>query len=155
MKIQPPTLQGVRFITGQARERDRAEFRAVAGIYQPSVVARELLQSWVDRGEWGGVFCAGDTPVALLVALTETPKSLQVGLIATDRFNEIAIPVTRYVRNVVQKQLRDAGYTRAECRCWEKHTDARRWLAICGAREETEIPGYGAFGETFIQLAWS
>ncbi len=155
MRINPPTLQALRHITGQARERDRAEFRAVIGQYQPTSIAREMLQSWIDRGAWGGVFCAEDTPVAFLTALIETPKSLQVGLIATDRFKEIAVPVTRYVRRVVQLQLREAGFTRAECRCWEEHEDARRWLAMCGAREETVIPGYGARGETFIQLAWS
>ena len=154
MEIHPPTLAAVREVMDRARMRDRHEVRAVVGEWRPVELARSIVSEWVDRGAWGGVFAIGTEPVAVLTALRETPKSVQVGLIATDRFPEIALSVTRYVRGVVDPMLRHAGVTRAECRCWEGHRDARRWLAICGAQEEAVIPGYGAFGETFIQMAW-
>jgi len=154
MDLHPPTLAAARYIMDNARDRDRLEVRAVVGIWDAAETARGIVGDWVDRGAWGGVFCLDDTPIAILTAVRETPKSLQVGLIATDRFNEIALPVTRYVRHYVGPELRKADYKRAECRCWEGHEDARRWLAICGAKQEAVIPAYGAHGETFIQMAW-
>lgn len=152
--IEPPSYQSVRHIVDRARLRDVAEITAVVGVWDGPILAQEIVNSWCERGAWGGVYGRGE-PVAVLTALRETPASVQVGLIATDRFAEIAIGVTRHVRQVVEPALRAAGITRAECRCWSGHWDARRWLRLCGAREEAEIPGYGANGETFIQMAWN
>lgn len=152
--IEPPDHVSVRHIMGQARPRDRYEVKAVCGVWSPTLMADETVRGWADRGAWGGVFTNGE-PIAVLTVLKETPVSLQVGLIATERFPEIAIGVTRHVRKVLGPMLREQGFTRAECRCWSGHDDARRWLAMCGAKEEAEIPGYGVNGETFIQMAWS
>lgn len=151
--IEPPTYAGVRQITANARGRDIEEISAVCGVWNAEGLADEIVRGWTQRGAWGGVF-ATDRPIAVLTALYETPVSVQVGLVATDKFKQIALQVTRHVRRRIEPALRASGVTRAECRCWSKHSDARRWLALCGAHEEAEIPDYGANGETFIQMAW-
>lgn len=154
MRIDPPDFESVRHIFRNARERDRREISLVCGFWDEDAFAREMVDQWLLRGAWGGVFSDRD-PVAVLTMLRETPRSLQVGMLATDEFPRIAVPVTRYVRRIVDPLVRKAGFTRMECRCWSEHHDARRWLQICGAKQEAEIPGYGANGETFIQFAWS
>jgi hypothetical protein len=154
VRIDPPDLASVRYILDHARERDRRETSAVCGFWDPAQLAEAMVDDWLLRGAWGGVFSDGD-PIAVLTMLRETPRSLQVGMLATDEFPRIALPVTRYVRRVVDPLVRKAGFTRMECRCWSEHHDARRWLQVCGAKQEAEIPGYGASGETFIQFAWS
>lgn len=152
--IEPPSHAALQHIMANARDRDTSEIGAVCGVWNADAMASETMKAWTDRGAWGGVFGNGE-PIAVLTALYETPVSVQVGLVATDRFKEIALHVTRHVKHVVEPALRASGVTRAECRCWSEHSDARRWLALCGAKEEAEIPGYGVNGETFIQMAWS
>lgn len=153
LTIEPPTYEAVRYILANARERDRFEVTAVVGAYDPVLLSDEIVKAWAERGAFGAVYGNG-YPCAVLTALRETPTSVQVGLIATDAFPKLAVSVTRHVKRYVEPMLRGLGVKRAECRCWSEHVDARRWLSICGAREECEVPGYGANGETFIQMAW-
>lgn len=149
--IEPLSYDAVRHIILNARERDQIEARAVLGNYDPEALVEAIVAGQASRGAYGAVYGCS----AVLTASYETPRSVQVALIATDDFNSIALSVTRHVKRVVEPMLRAKGITRAECRCWSEHYDARRWLSICGAREEAEIPGYGVNGETFIQMAWS
>lgn len=154
LEISPPDHASVRHIMANARARDVYEVSAVVGVWAPEWLADEIVRDWAARGVFGAVYGTSH-PIAVLTLLRETPGSVQAGLIATDEFPSIALGVTRHVMRVVQPMIRKAGIRRAECRCWSGHHDARRWLSLCGAREETEVPGYGAGGETFIQMAWS
>lgn len=141
-------------VANHMRERDWVEVRAVLGPSDPQDIGYAFARNHQYRGIDGFVCKLHGESVAVMSATYETPKSAQVALYATDAFNRVAIAVTRKIKREVMPYLVNRGVTRAECRCWEQHDDARRWLAILGAVEECVIPEYGANGETFIQMAW-
>lgn len=141
-------------VARRMRDRDWLEIRAVIGECDKGDFGFAVYQSWKVRGRAGVTVSLDGEAVAILTALSETPASVQVAMYASDRFGGVALATTRHVRRVIGPALVADGVTRAECRCWSGHHDARRWMKLCGAREEVEIPGYGANGETFIQMAW-
>lgn len=142
------------YVAQHMRDRDWTEVRAVLGDVSADAVGWAFAQAYQVQGLAGFVCKLDGESVAVMSATCETPKSAQVGLYATDAFNRVAISVTRKIKREVMPALVKMGVTRAECRCWEAHKDARRWLGILGAKEECLIPEYGANGETFVQLAW-
>lgn len=136
------------------RERDWREITAVLGSSDATDIGYAFARNHAHRGADGFVCKLNGESVAVMSATYETPRSVQVALYATDAFNRVAVAVTRRIKRQVMTGLVNMGITRAECRCWEGHDDARRWLAILGASEECLIPEYGANGETFVQMAW-
>ena len=150
----PVTIGACIHIAKNMRERDRVEVEAVLGLSDPVDIGYNMGRAHGYTGAAGFVCKLDNESVAVMTATFETPKSVQVALIATDDFNSVALAVSRKIKREVIPDLIARGVTRAECRCWEDHTDARRWLAILGAVEECNIPLYGGNGETFIQMAW-
>ena len=154
IEFTPVTVGACVHIAKHMRERDRVEVCAVLGDVSAFDIGYCLARSYEGRGAAGFVCKLDGESVAVMTAIWETPKSVQVALIATDAFNRVAVSVTRKIKRDVMPGLVRMGVTRAECRCWEGHDDARRWLGILGAVEECHVPLYGGNGESFIQMAW-
>jgi hypothetical protein len=93
-------------------------------------------------------------PAAIFGAWESHPGAGQVHLIATKRWRDVALPVTRFIKNVMVPCLMEAGWRRAECRALATNQTARRWLYYLGAREEALLEGYGRAGEDFVQVSW-
>lgn len=154
MRLAPPDLASFQHILRNLRERDRIELSATEWNFNPDDAASRLLNIWRSSAVLGQVAHL-DEPVALFVLAWVTPTTCQAALLATDRWQEVQKPLSRHVARRVLPLLVTKGVKRLECRTWEQHEDARRWLEWFGAREECRIPHWGKNGETFIQYGWN
>ena len=146
------------------REWDKREVYAVRYADDPDALADDI-EDICRRFEWWFIAGLPDksrgplspdvTPIAFVGIWPTGPVSVNVSAIGTDRFNEIALPLTRKLRRETIPWLRKYGITRAECRCLKTHGEAVRWLKLLGAEEECELPGLGKHGETYLQMVWT
>jgi hypothetical protein len=155
MKLSPPDLPSLQHICRNLRERDRIEAEASVRVFDPDQIAMSLLNGWRHAGAFGQVASLGDEPVALLNLIWASPVACHAEMLATDRWGEIAGPFARNCIRKIKPLVVKAGIRRIECRTWDGHDDARRWLEWFGAREECRISHWGKNGETFIQYGWT
>lgn len=116
--------------------------------------AAELVDMIMAGGEFGWV-AGEDQPIAAFGAVPTWQGNWQVWMFATDRWPEVALGVTRFIKKVMIPALEEAGCHRAECRSMEGHEVAHRWLESLGADKESELPNYGRNGETFYLYRWT
>lgn len=101
-----------------------------------------------------GVWCGDSGPAAFMAFHQVTPRALNVSMLATDDWPQVARQVVRWSIDV-RSRLLGKGFTRADCRTMAGHDDAIRMLEHFGFRRECTLRGYGASGVDFIQFAWS
>jgi hypothetical protein len=159
MRLGPLTLGGLQHICANLRARDRVEMAMLGWGDDPTRRAQRLYDLWSHcwRAHIVSVsgVSAGPEPVAVLMLQWNTPTAFNAALLATERWGEIAIPLARHCRDTIKPAVIEAGIARVECRTWEGHAAARRFLEFFGARMEVRLPGYGRSGETFLQYAWT
>lgn len=154
MRLSPPDLASLQHICRNLRERDRQELAASEFQFDPDATANRLLNAWRICGAFGQIVSL-DEPIAVLCLLWVTPRATSAGLLATDRWPEVAKAYSKHCDKVLKPKLTADGVRRIEARTWDQHEDARRWLTWLGAKEECRIPQWGASGETFIQYGWT
>ena len=138
------------------RERDFAEFSAVSfaegrADLADSMAARYGNSPAIHIGvtDDGEPACVGGTIMA-------RPNVVTLLSFATDRFPEIALPATRYIKKQLLPRLIEAGVHRIEAVSIAGYTDTHAWLETLGLTRETgPLYGYGKNGEAFIQFSWS
>lgn len=155
MKISEATPEAVRHVALNMRARDFAEFSAVSYAdgrddLADSMAARygsspEIHVGITDDGEPA---CVGGTIMA-------RPNVVTLLFFATDRFPEIALPATRYIKKQLLPRLIEAGVHRIEAVSIAGYTDTHAWLETLGLTRETgPLYDYGRAGEVFIQFSW-
>lgn len=153
MRLDAPTWGDVRQVAELMRERDVAEFLAVSH----TETKADLIEALVDR--YGGApdaICAydGHVPIAVGAMVRARPNVVTLAFFATDRFPEIALELTKFIRNRLFAQYRADGVHRIECISAESYEDAHRWIGLLGLEREAVMPKYGKGGETYVQFAW-
>jgi hypothetical protein len=93
-------------------------------------------------------------PVAVCGAMEIWPGVWSVFMFATDRWPEVALSVTRWVKRHLIPALVAVGAHRAECHSIEGHHTAHRWLGLLGAHVESVARGMGKKGEDFRRYVW-
>lgn len=142
----------VRAVAQAMRERDLAEFSAVLPYDTRAEIAEWMALAYGNRI---GLLVAGlhGVPICVGGAVETRPGSAALAFVATDRFREIALPMTRFIRNTYFPNLRMTGVHRIECVTHAAYRTMHRWLETLGMRREAEFEAYGKRGETFIQYA--
>lgn len=138
------------YVADNMREWDRREVFATRWDDDAS----GLCDAIIAGGEFGWV-AGQDLPVAAFGAIPTWQGNWQVWMFATDRWPEVALGVTRFIKKVMIPALEESGCHRAECRSMEGHDVAHRWLESLGADKESELPHYGRNGETFYLYRWT
>lgn len=153
IRIDHASTEDVRLVASQMRERDVTEFLATSFATTREELASELTSRFTVLG---GAICASDDagPVAIGATIEARPNVLTLSFFANDRFPEIAIELTSFIRQRLFPAQRRAGAHRIECVSIDTYTDAHRWIEILGLTQESVLPGYGRGGETFLQFAW-
>ncbi|SFI05768.1 hypothetical protein [Methylobacterium brachiatum] len=153
MILEAATYDTAAAVALKMRPRDRDEFLAVAAVEDDKIAA------WIaDRmGRRDGILCAraGDgEPVSIGGAVEVRPGSATLLFYATERFPEIALPMTRFIRRHYFPSLAAAGTHRIECVTLDSYRAMQRWLETLGLKREATIPAYGKGRETFAMYAW-
>lgn len=153
MRVEETTPENVRFVAERMRDSDFREFSAVSH----AKTRQQLADVMVDiYGDHPGGMCAyaGGEPAAIGALVEGRPNVMTLMFFATEAMADIAVPLTRFIRNSVFPRYRDEGVHRIECISIDGYEEAHRWIEILGLKLEAEFPGYGKGGETFLQFAW-
>jgi hypothetical protein len=144
-------LDRVAAVARAMRDCDRAEIFATRWDACPDAFARDCVACLT----LGAVIAdEAEAPIAVIGAQEMWPGTWSVCMFATDRWREIALDATRFVRQRLMPALLRLGARRAECRSAADHHAAHRWLEYLGARREAVHPDYGRHGETFFGYCW-
>lgn len=155
MRIERSTSEAVRSVALNMRERDFAEFSAVSFAETRFELAEVLAARYGESPEVHIGF-VGAEPVCVGGSVMARPNVISLLFFATDRFPEIVLPATRYIKKQLLPRLIEAGVHRIEAVSMVGHSEAHAWLRALGLRKETgPMHGYGKNGEAFVQYAWS
>ena len=136
------------------RRDDFLEFSAVAWADTREALADQITDIYGGRAD---VLCArakGIGPVAIGGALELRPKVATLLFFATPYFRQIALPLTRFIRNSLLPKLGAAGVHRVEAVSMCGNEAAHRWIETLGLKPETgPLLNYGKGGESFIQFS--
>lgn len=155
MRIEPATPEAVRSVALNMRERDFAEFSAVSFAETRFELAEVLTARYGESAEVHVGF-DGLEPVCVGGSVMGRPNVISLLFFATDRFPEIVLPATRYIKKQLLPRLIEAGVHRIEAVSMADHSETHAWLRTLGLRKETgPMHGYGKNGEAFVQYAWS
>jgi hypothetical protein len=139
------------FVVQNMRQRDRSEVFATR--WDDS--SESLTDDLIAGGEFAWIAGVPGKPIAAFGAAPVWNGVWAVWMVATDDWPEVALEVTRFIKRVMIQTLKDIGAHRAECRSWEGHPQAHRWLEMLGAKKESEIENFGRNGERFYLYCWT
>lgn len=94
-------------------------------------------------------------PVAVVSAAELWPGVWQVGMVATDRWPEVAKDTARWIRRALIPALVSAGAHRAQAYALADRVATRRWLEWLGAAPEAQLRGFGRNREDFVLYTWN
>lgn len=152
MKLAKINADDLDWVASRMRAIDREEVYATRWDDESSSLCKGILSG----GEFGWVAGTDDgIPVAAFGAIPVWNGVWEVWMFATDRWPEVALGVTRFIRRVMIPALEGTGLHRAQCRSKYNHHVAHRWLESLGAYKESELPHYGKDGELFYLYCWT
>ena len=153
MILESVTYRAALQVAQNMRQRDREEFGAVAP------VASDSLPVWLAErfGRRDGLLCArtdDQEPVCVGGAVEVRPGSATLLFYGTDRFPEIALAMTRFIRRHYFPSLAAAGTPRIECVTLDTYHEMQRWLEALGLERESTLYAYGRGREDFAMYSW-
>lgn len=156
MKINKATPEAVRHVALNMRKRDFTEFSAVSFAEERADLA-EIMAARYGNSEEVHVGITDDgEPVCVGGTIIARPNVVTLLFFATDRFPEIALPITRYIKKQLLPRLVEAGVHRIEAVSMSGYTETHAWIETLGLERETgPLYNYGKGGEAFVQFAWS
>lgn len=152
MRIEPATLDDIITVAASMRAADYAELSALSWSESRGALLEELAVQWARR-DLVAVHHGGEA-VAVGGLFENRPRVITLGLVATPRFTEIAIPLTRYVKQRMIRPAISAGAHRVEAITLSTHLASQRWLMALGLAPRSVLERYGKGGEDFIMFAW-
>lgn len=153
MQVSAADATDIEYVALRMRDSDLREFLAVHDCDGRVELAGRLARIYGPRSD---VIVAGlpDEPIAIGALVEARPRVLTLMFFATDRLPQIALPLTRFIRNNLFPKVQAAGTHRIECVSIAGHREAHRWIQVLGLDQEAVCRGYGKDGETFHQFAW-
>lgn len=148
--IRAITPEDTARVAAKMRDIDRREICALHGTDDP-VEATSLIRFLPHIGAtvWR------DEPICAIGAAFMWPGVVSVFMFATDRWPEVALETTRFVRKMLLPALRDGGVHRLQCYSLAEHTEAHRWLRYLGADREAPEPEFGKNRENYLLFTMS
>lgn len=153
MRIEPGTVEHLRYVAENMRESDVREFLALSPAQDKAELARSIVAAFGRRRDMIAAMKSG-VPIAVGAAMENRPNVLSLLFFATDEFPRIAAPLTSFIVRRLFPPLVAAGAHRIECASHEDHKAAHRWIGILGLSREAVMEGFGKNGETFYQFSW-
>lgn len=152
MNLSVLSESGLLYVADNMREIDKKEVFATMWGDNPS----DLAETIVSKDGFGWIASGNDNlPIAAFGAIACWPGVWQVWMFATDRWPEVAMDVTRFIRRIMIPAIKSTDWIRAECRSIDGHHVAHRWLESLGAKREASLAMFGKGGDTFHVYSWT
>lgn len=150
--LRPLAVAAVNHVAANMRAMDREEIFATQFGDDPMSITAACMA--VPQFAWTA--WREDEPIAVVGAVPMHPSVWSVYAFATDRFSEIAYPLTRFVKRGMIPSLASSGCRRAQCLSLASHKEAHDWLTYLGAEAtgQDAYRRYGRHGEDFILFVW-
>ncbi len=147
--IAPLTIDQALYVARRMREVDFAEVMATRWDDDPDRFAVDSFR--LPGVAWAATTAVGE-PAAIGGVALHTPGVGTAWLVTTEAFPQVALSVTRHVRQVVDRLL--AGELR-RIHAWSAafHVEAHRWMERVGMRREAVLRALGKDGEDFFMYA--
>ena len=156
MIIAEPTYSRVLHVISNMRTTDVDEFLAVSFAGDRRALSASLLEKWGhDETAIVAMDDEGAEPIAVGAIVVGTPNVGTLMFFATPRFDEIALPLTRFIRQRLLPKYQSAGIHRIQCVSIADYHASHRWIKALGLKQEAVIPKLGKDGQDFIQFAWT
>lgn len=146
MKLSHCSHESVLYVAKNMRERDREEIYGTRFEDNPFHLTYDVMA----QSSFAWVAWRDELPAVVIGAGQRHPGVWSVFCFGTDQFGRVAIDLTRFVTKQMVPKLFEIGAHRLECDSHIKHTDAHRWLKICGAWQEGVKRGYGRDGSDYL-----
>lgn len=151
IEIRDACLAHASFVTANMREGDRRE---VYCQMPDTVKTYEVAYMFLEGPGNAFVAYMDDLPVAFFGAQPLNVCTLGAWAVGTKHMRKVIHAVTRHMIGFYGPAAIAAGYTSMECRTWEEHHEAHRWLESTGAVAASVPFVYGKAGEKFILYRW-
>lgn len=149
--IQSPLRrEALEFIVKNMRAASRHETFACRDNDSEEKLIEELLAIKSDY-QWSFGL---DEPIYAGGIYEDKPGHWVSWAVSTDRFPEIAIPLTKAIRRDILLPLLDRGFTVLETCGLGGYPDIARWMKFLGAKQYGTAHGYGKNGEDVILYRW-
>lgn len=151
-RIEPLYREAAVFVAVNMREIDRREIFATRWDDDIETLADDCMASCPTA--W--VASVDGTPASVFGAVPHHPGVWSVWMFATNRWPDVHLSVTRFMKRIMFPAMTDAGAHRIFAASLDEHTTAHRWLEKAfGARKEAVNPGLGRRRENFFTFAWT
>jgi hypothetical protein len=152
--ISQKSRNEILYVVERMRDMDRKEIYATSMVTTNTEYA-DFIVRMAQFGLHGWVASVNNEPIAVVGVSPMWGGVASVCMFATDRFNEIALPMTKFIkRHMIPNFVASAGIHRAQCFSMVGHAMAHSWLRVLGAESEGVARGYGMNGEDFELFAW-
>ena len=148
--IQGLTMIGLEYVLGNLRAADAVEVRAT--IFQGDAASTSALIWSIPGPKWEARTVGGE-PAAIGGFVPVWPGLGSGWLWGTDRWEEVALEVTRAMKRHILPALDARGVHRIECRPMAGNAAVIRWLKLVGFRQEAVTAQFGQGREDFVLCA--
>lgn len=115
-----------------------------------------IAQKFTNHCELVWVFCLPHgKPVAFLAATRLWPYFAQVGFVATDDWQQIALPVSRWLKLNGTKFLNHFSVNGLICFVEDNHHQSQKWLKWLGFTPQCQLKNAGRKGENLHIYHWN
>jgi hypothetical protein len=143
-------LLALTMIARRLRAADREEIYGISDKESPDELAMRTYMS----GKFQWIAWLGGEPVAAIGAHSRWEGVWTCWAFGTDKWNRVAVSLTKHVLRVMIPALLESGAHRVECHASAAHTDARRWLRWMGAKQGEKLDFFGKTGQTYYCYWW-
>ncbi len=153
MRIERASTEEVRLVAFNMRDRDFLEFSGVSFVDTREDLANLLARNYGGRSD---VMCGaiGDRPICIGGTLELRPNVITLLFFATPEFPEIALSITKFIRNELFPRFFANGIHRIEAVSLAEYSDVHKWLRSIGLTPETgPLKNYGKAGQSYIQFS--
>lgn len=148
-KLKDATFRDILFVAENMRSEDKREIYATRWTDDPYQLARDCIGSSAGFAWTMGKNC----PIAAIGAFPMWQNVWSAWMFATDRFPEIGLSMTKFVKNQFIPTIKKSAH-RAQCFSIEGHDAAHKWLESVGGKRESVIENYGKNREKFFLYTW-
>lgn len=153
MAIKDARREDIFTVAYQMRDRDFAELSALNWTDD----REELADTLADRYKDAGLMCgwSGGKPICIGGVLETRPNVCSLLFFATNDFPEIALEITKFIKQRLFPPIIAAGAIRIDALALDGYEHIHRWLGTLGLHPETgPLKNFGKRGESFVYYAW-